>query len=158
MLISCWYPQPACFTTGKGGGETMAEQGFEDLQLSQNLPFSQDSFKELWDQLPWVKSSFQIPLILLLFFLNAIITPTVWLNLCLSVWTLSQLWTAVQQVTMKPGGQMAPWTCFRCDYPTFCRIASLKICRDSCDFNMHVYSWKQTDFPLSVFSWSMSSN
>uniref|UniRef100_A0A3B4FI32 Cellular tumor antigen p53 n=2 Tax=Pundamilia nyererei TaxID=303518 RepID=A0A3B4FI32_9CICH len=30
----------------------MAEQGFEDLQLSQNLPFSQDSFKELWDQLP----------------------------------------------------------------------------------------------------------
>lgn len=46
----------------------MAKQGFEDLQLSQNLPFSQDSFKELWDQLPWVKSSFQIPLILLLLF------------------------------------------------------------------------------------------
>uniref|UniRef100_A0A669C1A6 Cellular tumor antigen p53 n=1 Tax=Oreochromis niloticus TaxID=8128 RepID=A0A669C1A6_ORENI len=48
----------------------------------------------------------------------------------------------------KPGGQMAPWRCFRCDYPTFCRIASLKICRDSCDFNLHVYSWKQTDFPF----------
>ncbi|XP_039865732.1 cellular tumor antigen p53 isoform X1 [Simochromis diagramma] len=34
----------------------MAEQGFEDLQLSQNLPFSQDSFKELWDQLPVAES------------------------------------------------------------------------------------------------------
>lgn len=57
-------------------------------------------------------------------------------------------WTAVQRVMKKPGGQMAPWRCFRCDYPTFCRMASLKICRDSCDFNLHVYSWKQTDFPF----------
>ncbi|XP_025761189.1 cellular tumor antigen p53 isoform X1 [Oreochromis niloticus] len=29
----------------------MAEPGFEDLQLSQNLPLSQDSFKELWDKI-----------------------------------------------------------------------------------------------------------
>uniref|UniRef100_A0A3P8NQH7 Cellular tumor antigen p53 n=1 Tax=Astatotilapia calliptera TaxID=8154 RepID=A0A3P8NQH7_ASTCA len=34
----------------------MAEQGFEDLQLSQNLPFSQNSFKELWEQLPVAES------------------------------------------------------------------------------------------------------